>query len=156
VNVVILNVIAGKSGTKADVDVLRIVMMMKMITVLVRVHARYRVIAGAVTVRVRKDVNIVIITDIVVIGGVTVVVGNHRVVMDVVRTVNRSHQVTVHVVGVVAGVEVEVEVGHHLSQVLSQIKVGVIVTAVVGVITVQSMINRNKVFMNRKVIITST
>lgn len=148
--------IAGKSGTKADVDVLRIVMMMKMITVLVRVHARYRVIAGAVTVRVRKDVNIVIITDIVVIGGVTVVVGNHRVVMDVVRTVNRSHQVTVHVVGVVAGVEVEVEVGHHLSQVLSQIKVGVIVTAVVGVITVQSMINRNKVFMNRKVIITST
>lgn len=146
--------IAGKSGTKADVDVLRIVMMMKMITVLVRVHARYRVIAGAVTVRVRKDVNIVIITDIVVIGGVTVVVGNHRVVMDVVRTVNRSHQVTVHVVGVVAGVEVEV--GHHLSQVLSQIKVGVIVTAVVGVITVQSMINRNKVFMNRKVIITST
>lgn len=153
-NVVILNVIAGKSGTKADVDVLRIVMMMKMITVLVRVHARYRVIAGAVTVRVRKDVNIVIITDIVVIGGVTVVVGNHRVVMDVVRTVNRSHQVTVHVVGVVAGVEVEV--GHHLSQVLSQIKVGVIVTAVVGVITVQSMINRNKVFMNRKVIITST
>jgi hypothetical protein len=156
VNVVILNVIAGKSGTKADVDVLRIVMMMKMITVLVRVHARYRVIAGAVTVHVRKDVNIVIITDIVVIGGVTVVVGNHRVVMDVVRTVNRSHQVTVHVVGVVAGVEVEVEVGHHLSQVLSQIKVGVIVTAVVGVITVQSMINRNKVFMNRKVIITST
>lgn len=153
-NVVILNVIAGKSGTKADVDVLRIVMMMKMITVLVRVHARYRVIAGAVTVHVRKDVNIVIITDIVVIGGVTVVVGNHRVVMDVVRTVNRSHQVTVHVVGVVAGVEVEV--GHHLSQVLSQIKVGVIVTAVVGVITVQSMINRNKVFMNRKVIITST
>lgn len=146
--------IAGKSGTKADVDVLRIVMMMKMITVLVRVHARYRVIAGAVTVHVRKDVNIVIITDIVVIGGVTVVVGNHRVVMDVVRTVNRSHQVTVHVVGVVAGVEVEV--GHHLSQVLSQIKVGVIVTAVVGVITVQSMINRNKVFMNRKVIITST
>ena len=153
-NVVILNVIAGKSGTRADVDVLRIVMMMKMITVLVRVHARYRVIAGAVTVHVRKDVNIVIITDIVVIGGVTVVVGNHRVVMDVVRTVNRSHQVTVHVVGVVAGVEVEV--GHHLSQVLSQIKVGVIVTAVVGVITVQSMINRNKVFMNRKVIITST
>ena len=152
VNVGILNVIAGKTGTKADVDVLRIVMMMKMITVLVRVRARYRVIAGAVTVRVRKDVNIVIIIDIVVIEGVTVVVGNHRVVMDVVRTVNRSRQVTVHVVGVVA--EVEVEVGHRLSQVLSQIKVGVIVTAVAGVITVQSMINRNKVFMNRKVIIT--
>ena len=152
VNVGILNVIAGKNGTKADEDVLRIVMMMKMITVLVRVRARYRVIVGAVTVRVRKDVNIVIIIDIVVIGGVTVVVGNHRVVMDVVRTVNRSRQVTVHVVGVVA--EVEVEVAHRLSQVLSQIKVGVIVTAVAGVITVQSMINRNKVFMNRKVIIT--
>ena len=152
VNVGILNVIAGKTGTKADVDVLRIVMMMKMITVLVRVRARYRVIAGAVTVHVKKDVNIVIIIDIVVIEGVTVVVGNHRVVMDVVRTVNRSRQVTVHVVGVVA--EVEVEVGHRLSQVLSQIKVGVIVTAVAGVITVQSMINRNKVFMNRKVIIT--
>ena len=152
VNVGILNVIAGKTGTKADVDVLRIVMMMKMITVLVRVRARYRVIAGAVTVHVKKDVNIVIIIDIVVIEGVTVVVGNHRVVMDVVRTVNRSRQVTVHVVGVVAGVEVEV--GHRLSQVLSQIKVGVIVTAVAGVITVQSMINRNKVFMNRKVIIT--
>ena len=103
---------------------------------------------------VEHNTIIVIIIDIVVIGGVTVVVGNHRVVMDVVRIVNRSHQVTVHVVGVVAGVEVEV--GHRLSQVLSQIKVGVIVTAVVGVITVQSMINHNKVFMNRKVIITST
>ena len=129
-------------------------MMMKMITVLVRVLVRYRVIAGAVTVHVKKDVNIVIIIDIVVIEGVTVVVGNHRVVMDDVRLVNRSRQVTVHVVGVVAGAEVEVV--HRLSQVQSRIKVGVIVTAVAGVITVQSMINHNKVFMNRKVIITST
>ena len=154
VNVVTLNAIAGKTVTKAVADVLHIVMMMKMITVLVRVLVRYRVIAGAVTVHVKKDVNIVIIIDIVVIGGVTVVVGNHRVVMDDVRLVNRSRQVTVHVVGVVAGAEVEVV--HRLSQVQSRIKVGVIVTAVAGVITVQSMINHNKVFMNRKVIITST
>ena len=149
-NVGILNVIAGKIGTKADEDVLRIVMMMKMITVLVRVRVRYRVIVGVVTVLVRKGGNTVIIIDIVVIGDVTVVEGNHRDDMEDVRTVNHSHQVVVHVVGVVVGVEVEV--GHRLSQVLSQTKAGVIVTAVVGVITVPNMTNRNKAFMNRKVI----
>lgn len=151
VNEVILSVIAGKTGTKADEDVLRTAMTMKTTTAPERVRARYRVIAGAVIVLARKGGNTVITIDTDATGGDTVVAGNRRGDTEGVRTVNRSRQVAAQGVGVAAGAEAEV--GHRLSQVRSQTKAEVIVTAAVEVITVPNTTNRNKVFMNRKVII---